>query len=275
MAITHARVQYGPEGYTGLLCHPEGAALPLPAIVVLPEIWGLNDHIEDVTHRFAAAGYAALAPDLYAVGGKRPPAKTRERIAELQAFISELPPGSVANPEVQAQELARRPEAERDRLQETRAELFRGFGAGPSWLEPFRPQLQATSRFLRTECSLSQGQKVGAVGFCMGGGLTALLACDDPELEGAVIFYGSAPPLDRVTNIRCPVLGHYAELDAQINAGLPAFAAAMASEGKAFESHLYPGAHHGFFRDGSPVYNVRASREAFVRTLAFFRERLS
>jgi carboxymethylenebutenolidase len=105
----------------------------------------------------------------------------------------------------------------------------------------------------------------------MGGGLTALLACEEPELAGAAIFYGSAPPLERVKDITCPVVGFYGALDARINAGLPAFAAAMEAAGKAFEYQVYEGAGHAFFNDTRPAYEVRATRDATSRLLQFLR----
>ncbi|HEY9593185.1 MAG TPA: dienelactone hydrolase family protein, partial [Spirochaetia bacterium] len=71
---------------SGYFAIPERAAPPLPGVVVISEIWGVVEHIEDVTRRIAAAGYAAFAPDLFAENGERPPALTRDRIAGLQAF---------------------------------------------------------------------------------------------------------------------------------------------------------------------------------------------
>jgi carboxymethylenebutenolidase len=109
----------------------------------------------------------------------------------------------------------------------------------------------------------------------MGGGLSALLACEEPELSAAAIFYGSAPPPERVAGIACPVLGFYGALDARINAGLPVFAEAMAAAGKDFEHHVYPGAPHSFFNDTGPAYRVAAARDSFARLLEFFRRHLA
>jgi carboxymethylenebutenolidase len=106
----------------------------------------------------------------------------------------------------------------------------------------------------------------------MGGGLSALLACEEPELAGAAIFYGSAPPLESIPGIACPVVGFYGALDQRINAGLPAFTEAMKNAGKAFESHLYEGAGHSFFNDCRPSYEVHAARDSFARLLEFLRK---
>ena len=106
----------------------------------------------------------------------------------------------------------------------------------------------------------------------MGGGLSALLACRDPELRGAVIFYGNSPALAEVPAIRCPILGLYGALDQRVNAGINPFAEAMQSAGKKFAFHIYDGAQHGFFNDGRPAYDAFASRDAWVRTLEFLGE---
>ena len=274
MAIKHESVLFGPEKHSGLLCYPEGAHQPLPAVIVIQEIWGVDHHIEDVTHRFAAAGYAAFAPDLFAKGGERPAALTRDRVTEFQAFMAAVGPKAFMDPRAQEEELAKRSEAERTRIQETKGALFAGMSSGPNWLEAFVPQLKASSEWLRSECPVSKGQKVAAVGFCMGGGLAALLACEDQELAAAVIYYGSSPASEKVPAIRAAVMGHYASLDERINAGVPAFTEAMQKNGKSFTSYMYEGAAHGFFRDGSPSYHVRATRDSLVRTLEFLREHL-
>src|SRR5512136_2965611 len=74
------------EDQVGYFAIPERAALPLPSVVVIQEIGGVNDNIEDITRRIAASGYAALAPDIYAANGERPEALRRERIDEAFAF---------------------------------------------------------------------------------------------------------------------------------------------------------------------------------------------
>jgi len=132
------------------------------------------------------------------------------------------------------------------------------------------PVLRAAVRHLKTE-----GAPVASVGFCMGGGLSALLACEDPELDAAAIFYGSAPPLEKVPAIRCPVTGFYGGLDLRINAGLPAFAKAMAEAGREFTYRVYDGAPHAFFNDTRPSYDVGAARDAYARLLEFLRRSLA
>jgi carboxymethylenebutenolidase len=254
--------------HLGYLARPERAASPLPGVVVIQEIWGVDAHIEDVTQRLAAAGYAALAPDLYAEQGQRPEALGRERIQEVQAFMNGLPASAWMDPTARAAALAQRPEAERMRIEASHAAMFGNLGR----TERFVPALRAAVRQLRT---MAPDQGVACVGFCMGGGLAALLACEEPELSGAAIFYGSAPPTERVVWICCPVIGFYGALDQRVNAGLPAFTEAMRKAEKAFEPHVYEGAAHGFFNDRRPSYHVGAARDSFARLLEFLRKTIA
>ena len=108
----------------------------------------------------------------------------------------------------------------------------------------------------------------------MGGALSARLACVDPELGAAVVYYGLAPAEKDVAGIACPVLGLYGGLDERVNAGIAGFAEAMGKHGKSFERHVYDGARHAFFNDLRPSYDARASRDAFARTLDLFRRAL-
>jgi len=253
------------DGFSGFLAQPAGVAQGLPGALVIQEIWGVDEHIEDVTCRLAAAGYAALAPDLYAVGGERPDHLSRDRIAEVKAFMTRHGPAAWGDPGARAAALAQAGAEERSRLEGTLGGLYAGLGD----LQRFLPALRAAVRHLRLEHAASRGQKAACLGFCMGGGLAGLLACEEPELAGAAIFYGSAPPLDRVARIGCPVIGFYGGLDARINAGLPGFAQALREAGKSFEHHVYEGANHAFFNDTRPAYDVRAARDAWARLLTF------
>lgn len=93
-SLTKEWVRYGDrQQYLGYLTYPTRAALPLPAVLVIQEAWGVDRFIESVSHRLALSGYVAFAPDLYAVEGERPALLTRERVAELQGFVNELPHG--------------------------------------------------------------------------------------------------------------------------------------------------------------------------------------
>ncbi|MGH7297089.1 MAG: dienelactone hydrolase family protein, partial [Polyangiaceae bacterium] len=250
--------------------YPGRAASPMPAVVVLQEAWGVDLHIEDVTRRFALAGYAALAPDLYAEGGVRPGPLARERLAELLAFVNAAGPAVFRDEAARAAAFAKLPAPEAARVQESMGTMSGKLGD----LGAFVPALLAATKYLREERAETRGQKIGSVGYCLGGGLSALLACHDPQLAAACIYYGSAPPADLVPRIACPVFGFYGGEDARVNAGIPAFTEAMAAAGKRYESHVYPGAQHAFFNDDRPSYHAGASRDAFARTLEVWRTHL-
>jgi carboxymethylenebutenolidase len=110
--------------------------------------------------------------------------------------------------------------------------------------------------------------KVGAVGFCYGGGMVNFLATRRPDLAAGVAFYGSAPELADVPSIKAPLLIQSAEVDERINAAWPAFEAALKAAGVRYERHLYPGTQHGFNNDTTPRYDAAAAKLAWQRTLA-------
>jgi carboxymethylenebutenolidase len=117
--------------------------------------------------------------------------------------------------------------------------------------------------------------RVGAVGFCFGGGMVGTLAVRLPELAAGVPFYGSQPAAEDVPAIRAPLLIQYAGLDERINAGWPAFEEALKANGKTYTMHMYPDVNHGFHNDTTPRYDAAAATLAQERTIAFFREHLS
>ena len=270
MALHIENVTYGSGQHTGYFVAPERAERPLPAIVVLQEAWGLDAHIEDVSRRFAYAGYAVLAPDLYAKNGARPGPLASERLAELQAFANTAGPAIFTDEKARAEALSKLPADQAGRVQESLGTMFGGLRD----LDVFVPALLATTTYLREERAETRGQKIGSVGYCLGGGLSALLACHDPRLAAACIYYGRAPSAELISRIVCPIHGFYGGEDARVNEGIPAFAEAMKKAGKHYESHIYAGAHHAFFNDNRPTYHAGASRDAFARTLEIFRTHL-
>ncbi len=117
--------------------------------------------------------------------------------------------------------------------------------------------------------------KVGAVGFCFGGGIINRMPTDSPDLDAAVAYYGEQVPADRVPLIHAPLLLHYAALDQRINAGIPAYEAALKANNKKYTIYMYKGANHAFNNDTNPErYNKAAADLAWGRTLAFFKENL-
>lgn len=117
--------------------------------------------------------------------------------------------------------------------------------------------------------------KVGIIGFCYGGGVANAAAVAYPELAAAVPFYGMQPRPEDVPRIQAPLLLHYAGLDARVNAGWPAYEAALKAHGKTYEAHLYPGVNHGFHNDSTPRYDKDAAELAWRRSIAWFRRYLA
>jgi len=118
--------------------------------------------------------------------------------------------------------------------------------------------------------------RLGCTGFCWGGGTTNQLAVEmGPDLRAAVPFYGAAPEAASVPRIKAPLLIHYAESDARINAMWPAYEAALKAGGVPYEAHFYAGTLHGFHNNSTPRYNEAAAQLAWDRTLAHFRRHLA
>ncbi len=130
----------------------------------------------------------------------------------------------------------------------------------------------AAFRFLRDHETTTG--RVGAVGFCYGGGVVNQLAVRLPDLGAGVPFYGSAPDLSEVPGIQAPLMIQLAGLDERVNAGYPDYQAALEEHGKAFTIHTYEGANHGFHNDTTPRYDEDAAMLAQERTIAFFNEHL-
>lgn len=198
-----------------------------PGVVVIQEWWGLNDNIRDIADRYAAAGFAAIAPDLYHGKVTAEPDEAGKLMMAMKMD-----------------------EAARD--------------------------MAGAVQFLLDHDSVD-GETVGSVGFCLGGGLSLYLATLRPEVDACVVYYGVLPGVQPdLSKIRGAVLGHYAEHDEFAS---PAAASELKSrleaQGVPVEFHQYDGTQHAFFNDTRPdVYNSEAARRSWDRTLAFFNERL-
>jgi carboxymethylenebutenolidase len=211
------------------LTRPKGDG-KLPAVVVIHENRGLNDHIRDVARRLAKAGYVVLAPDLLSrQGGAR----------------------SFATPD----------------------DAIKGIGKLDE--ETVTKDLTGAITYLKSQ-SFVRANKIGVTGFCWGGGNVLLIATRNKDLAAAVVYYGRNPKnLDDVKNISASVLGHYGEKDEAITAAVPNLEQAMKKYGKSFEYKIYPGAPHAFNNDTNPQrYHPEAAKEAWNRTLGFFKKHL-
>lgn len=214
-----------PQNWQGYLCRPANVGGRLPGVLVIHENRGRNPYIEDVTRRFALAGFLALAPDALTPFGGWPGNDDEGRA--LQARLD--PEEMLAN-----------------------------------WV--------AAVRYLksRRDCT----GKVGAVGFCYGGGVVNQLAVRMPALDAGVAFYGRQPAVDEAPNIHAALLLHYAALDQRITSGAAAYEAALRKAGVRFEAYVYEGAAHGFHNNTTPRYQEDAARLAQHRTIEWFNKYL-
>ena len=116
--------------------------------------------------------------------------------------------------------------------------------------------------------------KVGAVGFCYGGGVVNSMAVASADLNAGVAYYGAQPPADQVASIKAPLLLQYGGLDQRINAGIPAYEAALKTAGKRYTINVYDNVNHAFNNDTGDRYDKAAADLAWSRTIAFFKENL-
>lgn len=191
------------------------------AILVIQEWWGLNDHIKRVADRFAAAGYAALAPDLYH-------GQTTDEPDEARKLAMAL-----AMPRVVK-------------------------------------EMVGAVNYL---CGLPNVERIGVVGFCLGGSLALLLAAKTPRVAAVVSFYGGRFPDETdLRQISDPLLLFYGGRDHGIPPEqIAANRAALERHGIVHEIVVYDGAGHAFFNDSRPsAYDAEAAADAWQRTLTFF-----
>ena len=113
--------------------------------------------------------------------------------------------------------------------------------------------------------------KVGATGFCYGGGVVNALAVAYPELNAGVPFYGRQASAEDVPKIETPLLFQYAALDSRINAGWPAMQKALEANDKIYEARIWPDVNHGFHNDTTPRYDAEAAEAAWDATIGWFR----
>ncbi len=253
-----------PAGTPAYTARPAAAQGSLAAVVVIQEVWGVDEHVRDLAERFAAAGYYAVAPDLYAEQGERPAPLAEDRIEALKLFLDHAPPEVWRDPAAREAALAALPEPDGSLLRETVGVV----------LTPNRPY----QRWLRTLVGVTGAVRgaqpcngrVMSTGYCLGGHLSALLAGADPDLAAAAIYYGPSPEPGAMASLACPLIGFYGSDDPRITGTVPAFEEAMRAAGERFEAHVYPGAPHAFFNDTRPSYHVHAARDAWVRVLDLF-----
>ena len=211
-----------------------------PAVIVIQEWWGLNDHIKDIAQRLAREGFAALAPDLY----------------------SRLPGPPIANAGAGGYKVTKDAN-EAARLMESLSS------------QAALRDLNASTKFLQQQ-SFVDPQRIGVVGFCMGGTFALIMATNNSTIKASVPFYGKVPPMETLNYLLCPVLYHYGAKDGwvtkqevdRLKEGLTKF-------GKPGAVHTYSEAGHAFFNDTrSDAYHAEDAKRAWERTLQFLRAHL-
>ena len=223
---------------SGYFAKPAGGK-NLPTILVVQEIFGVHEHIKDVCRRLAKAGYLAVAPELYQRQGNA------SQISDIPTIISTI--------------VSKVPDAQ------------------------VMGDLDATAAWAAKDGWGNPG-KLGITGFCWGGRIVWLYAEHNPRLKAGVAWYGrlvgeptaNSPrnPVDRVDQLKAPVLGLYGSADQ----GIPVTtidqmkaAAAAAGKAKAVEFFVYEGAPHGFNADYRPSYRKDAAEDGWRRMLVFFK----
>ena len=215
---------FGAASRPAYLARPQGSG-PFPGVVVIHEIYGLNDNIRDIARRFARQGYAALAVDMFH-GRNRTLCMFRMMGTQL---FSPLDNTGISELKAALSYLGELPEVDGDRL--------------------------------------------GAAGFCLGGGLAIAWACTDSRLKAIAPFYGANPrPLQAVARA-CPVVGSYPEKDFTAGMGRK-LDAKLTEYDIPHDIRVYPGARHSFFNDQGSHYDAPAATDSWRRLLAFFAERI-
>ena len=263
--VDEVRIPSGERRLQGFLARPPSAGGRRPAVIVIHEIFGPDPHIQDVAGRFAREGYVALAPNLFSGDLER--VMTPANVALAMQSLANAPPDLRRDMAKMTAFAASQP-ADRRPVLEALAHV-----SSPPVQAGYARDLLACAEYLRGRAEVDPA-RVGSVGFCFGGAMSGRLATVDPQLRAAVIFYGQNPPLEEVPRVRAAVLGLYGGEDPGITSTVPQLEAAMASAGRSFRSHVYPGARHAFFNDRRPNYQAEAAQDAWRRVLAFFGETL-
>jgi carboxymethylenebutenolidase len=215
----------GNSTFDGYMARPEGDG-PFPAVVVIHEIFGLNDNIRDIARRFAAEGYVALAVDLFA---------GRNRAICMFRFMSQMLLKPLNNASIQ--------------------------------------NLKDALTFLSGQSGVD-AERMGAIGFCLGGGFSIAWACSDNRLKAIAPYYGSNPrPLEAVARV-CPVVGSYPGKDFTASAGQK-LDVELDRYAIPHDIKIYPNTRHSFFNDQGRSYAEAASRDSWQRVLNFFQEHIN
>jgi carboxymethylenebutenolidase len=217
------------------LAEPSG--VPKGGIIVIHEVWGLDDHIKSVADRYAEEGYIALAPSFFELSDLN-----SDEIKQLKTDLFDPEKRVAVQPQVRK---LMAPMQVPDFAKLTTERVAACFG----YLYNFP----------------SSGQKVAVTGFCFGGTYSYNLAVIEPRLKLALPFYGhSDQPVEELKSITCPIRAFYGANDHGLISGLDDLKARMAEAGVDYVAKVYPNCGHAFFNDSNPkVYNQAAAEDAW------------
>ena len=218
-----------------------------PGLILIEEIWGVDEHIKDVADRFAAEGYSVLAPELLPQG-------ILEMITpQLKIDLFDPEKRNEVQPKMRA----------------AMAPIMQ-----PEYAQGAVHALKTCIDYLLKDESVDG--RVAVIGFCFGGSYSFHLAANDERIKAAVPFYGQPPSEEEIKNIACPVLAFYGDQDANLMQTLPKLREDMKKSGGTFEAVVYQNAGHAFFNNTNPrAYNPRASKDAWDKTIAFLKKNLA
>ena len=215
-----------------------------PGLIVIEEIWGVNDHIRSVADRFAAEGYSVLSPELLP-----------------ETFVSLITPElqrDLFNPEKQHEV--------QPKVRDAMAPIHQ-----PEYAAETIATLKACVDYLMADKGVDG--TVAVLGFCFGGTYAFHLAANDARVKAVVPFYGQAPSREEVALITCPVLAFYGDKDERLMVSLPKLKEDMANAHKNFEAVVYEGVGHAFFNDtNTRAYDETSAHDEWEKTLKFLRK---
>ena len=215
-----------------------------PGLIVIEEIWGVNEHIRSVADRFAAEGYSVLSPELLP-----------------ETFVSLITPElqrDLFNPEKQHEV--------QPKVRDAMAPIHQAEYAAETITT-----LKACVDYLMEDEGVDG--TVAVLGFCFGGTYAFHLAAHDERIRAAVPFYGQAPSTEEVARIVCPVLAFYGDKDERLMESLPKLKEDMISTHKDFEAVVYEGVGHAFFNDTNVrAYDEKCANDAWEKTLRFLQK---
>lgn len=217
------------------LAMPEGK--PKGGIIVIHEVWGLDNHIKSVADRFAKEGYVALAPELLDVSDF-----SSEEIVKIQRSLFD--------------------ESERNSVQPQLRKLMAPMQE-PQFAEVTMKRLQSVFDYIY---SIKEAKEnISVIGFCFGGSYSYALSVAEPRLKIALPFYGhSDQTVEELAKINCPVRAFYGQNDSRLIDGLDDLKKRMKAAGVEYKVRVYEDSGHAFFNDSNPgAYNKNAATDAW------------